>query len=221
MEDRERKQHPSYGMLSFSRVYGGEGTPLFGSSIKHRNTIRMRLCHGNVDRYLNRDWYYASGLIAEVEMSYSQFAEAISAMNVGDGVPVTVIKTEKDGRIPSCDFENKKDVFENEFKKHLDDINKQSHTLLQEVEELFETKKTFNKADKDKILNVLRHLRMDIEQNTGYIYSSFNEQMEKTVTEAKGEIESFAENKLMSIAQATLVENREDMMKIENPVELE
>ena len=44
--------------------------------------------------------------------------------------------------------------------------------------------------------------------------------MEKTVTEAKGEIEAFAENRLMSIAQAALVENREDLMKLENPVDL-
>ena len=220
MKVRQRKEHPSYGMLSFCRTSSNKKTPLFGSSIKHSNTIRMRLCHGNVDRYLNRDWYYATDLIAEVEMSYSQFAEAITAMNVGDGVPVTILTTEKDGRMPSCDFEDKKDSFENEFKDHLREINEQSIVLLKEVKEAFETKKTFNKTDKEKILNILHHLTMDIESNTNYIYSSFNEQMEKTVTEAKGEIEAFAENRLMSIAQAALIENREDLMKLENPVDL-
>lgn len=220
MENKTTKEHPSYGMLGFYRVHGGEGTPLFGSSIKHRDTIRMRLCHGKVDRMLHRDWYHASKMIAEVEMSYSQFAEAITAMNVGDGVPVTILMTERDGQMPECDFEDKKDAFENEFHDHLEKVNKQSEELLLEVEEMFKSKKTFNKADKENILNMISRLKMDIGCNADYVYSSFNDQMQKTITEAKGEIEAFAENRLMSIAQAKLVESREELMKLENPVDL-
>ena len=47
-----------------------------------------------------------------------------------------------------------------------------------------------------------------------------NRQMEKTVMEAKGEIESFCQNKINSIAQAALVEQREDILKLENPVDI-
>lgn len=41
--------HPSFGMLSFSRVHGGHSN-LFGSSIQHRNTIHMVLKEGTVSR---------------------------------------------------------------------------------------------------------------------------------------------------------------------------
>ena len=48
-------RHPSYGMLSFHRVTGA-ATPLFGSSIQHRDTIRLTLKEGEVKRSLNKDW---------------------------------------------------------------------------------------------------------------------------------------------------------------------
>ena len=62
---------------------------------------------------------------------------------------------------------------------------------------------------------------MQIGSNTNFIYKQFNRQMEKTVMEAKGEIESFCQNKINSIAQAALVEQREDIMKLENPVDID
>ena len=41
-------------------------------------------------------------------------------------------------------------------------------------------------------------LRQEIESNVPFIQQSFNEQMDKTVMEAKGEVEGFVMNKLMS-----------------------
>lgn len=93
-EINKRKTHPAYGMLSFSRRTGGKQS-LFGSSIEHKDVIAMTLRHGEVDRQLNRDWYHGTEVIAEVEMSYAQFAEAITSMNIGTGVPVTIRFTEK------------------------------------------------------------------------------------------------------------------------------
>lgn len=75
--ERETFKHPAFGMIGFSRVSGGENT-LFGSSIKHNDRIVMTLKHGEQDRHLHDDWYYGRGLITEVEMSYSQFAEVIA-----------------------------------------------------------------------------------------------------------------------------------------------
>jgi len=102
-----KTSHPSYGTLAFSRRTGGRGTPLFGSSIEHRDTIAMTLYHADITRGLHYDSIYGDKKIVEVEMSYSQFAEAITSMNMGSGVPVTVRWTERDGRIPDCDFISK------------------------------------------------------------------------------------------------------------------
>ncbi len=56
-------------------------------------------------------------------------------------------------------------------------------------------------------------LKSDIGSNIEFIADQFNEQMDKTVMEAKGEIESFCQNKINSIASGSLVEHREDILK--------
>lgn len=214
-----RTTHPSYGTLLFSRRTG-EKESLFGSSIQHRDTICMTLYHASIERGLNRDWIHGDRVIAEVEMSYSQFAEAITTMNVGTGVPVTVRWTEKDGNIPPCDFVSKREQFENEFKEQREKVTRESQELIQEVTALFNQKGTLKKADKEAILAKLNKLNMDIGANTDFIVGQFNKQMDKTVTEAKGEIEAFCQNKINAIASASLVEHREEFQKLESPVDI-
>lgn len=213
------EKHPCYGMLGFSRRSGG-ASPLFGSSIQHKDTIVMTLKHAELGRHLNSDHYFGKGIIAEVEMSYSQFAEAITAMNVGDGVPCTIRFTEKDGYIKDRPFVSKQEQFEQEFKEHLEDIKQEATNTINEVKEIFDTKKAIGKGDREEILKKLEHLSMQIGANTEFVYSQFNEQMDKTVMEAKGEIEAFCQNKINSIAQAALVENRDEILKLENPVDI-
>ena len=218
--DFTKDSHPSYGMLGFYRRTG-RGIPLFGSSIQHNDIIAMVLRHGEVERGLNGDWYSGHGVIAEVEMSYSQFVEAISSMNMGNGVPVTVRFTEKDGHIAERPFVSKKQIFEQEFADHLHHIKNEASSLVEDVEALFNEKKTINQSDRKLILEKLKRLEMGIGSNTEFIYRQFNEQMDKTVMEAKGEVEAFMQNKLLSIANEKLVEHKDDINKLESPVIME
>ena len=98
MAFNNKERHPSYGMLQFNRTSGGK-TALFGSSIQHSDTIMMRLRQGEVSRDINNDWFFGADVIVEVEMSYSQFAECITSMNMGSGVPVTIRYIKGQGRI--------------------------------------------------------------------------------------------------------------------------
>ena len=210
-----KTSHPSYGTLAFSRRTG-RATPLFGSSIEHKDIIAMTLYHADITRGLHQDSIYGHNVIAEVEMSYSQFAEAITSMNMGSGVPVTIRYTEKDGKIPPCDFVSKREQFTDEFKEKRKKATEDAQQLIKDVTELFSQKKALTKADKDAILNKLHHLNMDIGCNMDFIADQFNEQMDKTVMEAKGEIEAFMQNKVNSIASAALVEHREELLALEN-----
>lgn len=213
-------KHPSYGLLQFSRM-SGRLTNLFGSSIQHKDTIRLRISEGEVKRDLSTDWYCDNGRIIEVEMSYSQFAEAITSMNVGSGVPVTIRWVREEGRIEPCPFTDKKQQFKEEFKHRLDKANETANQLILNVEKLFEEKKNLTKKDKDEILSMLIKIYQSINGNSDFVYRMFNEQMDKTTTEAKGEIEAFMQNKINSIAQAALVEQREQFLSLENPVSIQ
>lgn len=215
---KTKETHPSYGMMQFSRV-SGSSTALFGSSIRHRDTIRMRVMNAEVDRHLSNDWYFGKKEIIEVEMSYSQFAEAITSMNQGSGVPVTIRHIQGE-QIEPCPFIDKRMQFEKEFEENLKGANETACELIHSVREMFTSKKTLNKKDKEEVLGKLNQILRAIDGSASFIYSQFNEQMDKTTREAKGEIEAFMQNKINSIANAALVEHRDEILQLENPVGL-
>jgi hypothetical protein len=199
MSDKQSIKHESYAMLGISRCSSGGGRNLFGSSIKHRNTIRLRIKPAEVMRNSNRDWFHGVGGLPyiEVEMSYSQFAEAITAMNCGDGVPVTL--TYLNGKsIEECPQTDKRQEFEEEFQKDMTELTTSLKKLTAQAEKILSDKKPPTKTDKESILCAIKSLRQEIEHNIPFMQTSFNEQMDKTVLEAKGEVEGFVMNKLIS-----------------------
>ena len=222
VEDTEfgtQVSHPSFGTLAFRRRSGGN-TALFGSSIEHKDFIAMTLYHADTTRGLYSDDYHGHTPIAEVEMSYSQFAEAITSMNMGTGVPVTIRYTEKDGKMPACDFVNKRKQFVDEFKENRKNITKQSQDLIREVAKLFSGKKSLTKADREMILRKLTILDNNIGINTDFMFKKFDEQMDKTVSEAKGEVEAFCQNKINQLASAKLVEMQDGVEQLESPISI-
>lgn len=212
----ERHKHESYGMLGFSRISGGSPY-LYGSSIKHHDKIQLTLKTGEYDRHLNQNWYYGRKGLFTVEMSYTQFVELITHMNMGDGVPVT-LKRVNGEVMEECPYHNPLDIHKEEFKEHLENVYEDSKKLLSEVEEKFKTKKTFNKKEQEEILSLLRNISRNIGCNQEFQLSQFNEQMEKTVKESKGEVEAFVQNKMYQIAQQALVDNPEAILQA--PVEV-
>lgn len=198
MDDRKTYEHESYAMLGISRGSSSNGQNLFGSSIKHSNTITLKIRPAKLDRHLNRDWFYATRVpYVEVEMSYSQFAEAITAMNVGDGVPVT-LRYLNGRQIEECPQIDKRQEFDNEFENEMLSIGESLRKLTEQAETLLSEKKAPTKADKEAILKGIKKLQQEIESNVPFIKKSFTEQMDKTVLEAKGEVEGFVMHKVIS-----------------------
>jgi len=197
MEDRITDKHESYAMLQISRVNCNEGMNLFGSSIKHSNTIRLRIAEGSVDRHLNRDWYHGGKKYIEIEMSSNQFAEAITTLNQGDGVPVT-LKYLGEKEIESCPSVNKRQGFENEFKERMAELDLKLNQLTTNTEILLNNKKNLTKRDREDILHEINMLRQEVRSNIPFVAKSFNEQMDKTVLEAKGEVEGSIIHKIIS-----------------------
>lgn len=216
----ETYTHPAFGMLGFKRVSGGNKI-LFGSSIDHNDRIMMTLKHGEEYRTLSRDWYSGRGIIAEIEMSYSQFAECITAMNVGDGVPCTIRFTERDGSIPMIAENNsKREQFADEFSETVKKAMEQVQQQIDNIQASIDGKRNLGVKDRQEIVSQLNQVKMNIGCNLDFCANQFNEQMDKTVCEAKGEIEAFCQNKINSIAQAALVEHKEDLLKLESPIDL-
>ena len=72
------------------------------------------------------------------------------------------------------------------------------------------------------VLSKLRQISMNIGCNQEYQVEQFDRQMQKTVTEAKGEVEAFFTNKVIQIGQQTVAKNPERLLDgIINPVQIE
>ena len=191
----EKKQHPSYGMIRFARSsIGGSGTALFGSSIMHNNVIRLSISKGMMEREGNEDWFLAgtdiNDMIVEVEMSYTQFAEAITSLNIGEGIPVTITKV-NGTFVEPCPYR---------------DLVRQLEKRSEEIEKLLDEKRVLSREDRRNIVSTLKNVRQELKSNIPYLQKLFAEQMDKTVTEAKGEFETYLQNKMNSIALAAISE---------------
>lgn len=196
----ETIKHPSFANLYIGRSQCSGQKALFGSSIKHHDVITLKIFPAFIDRDLNMDRYFPETKpYIEIEMSQSQFAQAITSLNMGAGVPVTLRRL-NDQYIEPCPFVDKREQFNDEFRNDMNELSKKLTEATKDVEELIENKRTFTKADKEKILSALRAISNQVASNYPYMYSMFNEQMDKTVTEAKAEIESHLQARMEDMA---------------------
>ena len=188
MEKGKEYTHPSFGSIQVSRMQGGNGTNLYGSSIKHRNTIRLTLSESKMERMLSKDWFYTGRTIAEVEMSTTQWAELVASAGIGGGVPCTI--RFNNGYVESCPYISKRQAFDNEFEETVQSATESMQEAIDQAKELL-NKKTLTKADRQQLINYLEKASMDMRKNLPFVKKQFTEQMDKTVLEAKGEIESW------------------------------
>ena len=126
MNNELNVKHESYGTLEISRSQRSP-TSLFCSSIKHENVIQLRISAAEFhrNRHTHSDLMYAlqarKDCYVEVEMSYNQFAEAITSLNRGGGTPVTV-RYANGREMSPCPFERKDEQFRAEFSSDLEGL---------------------------------------------------------------------------------------------------
>ena len=194
LDGHEHKSHPSYALVQLSRRSSSHGRALFGSSIGHANTITLTICRGEEVRStdLSYDHYFAREQLIEVEMSQTQFAEMITSMNYGSGVPATIRQYGRE-KPEDPPVENKRAQHSKEFKQKM---MKFAETLKEGQAELqrLVKKQKLSAEDKRRMTFLFNHLTNNITANFSFFEEQFEEQLDKTVAEAKGEVDAFITN---------------------------
>lgn len=223
-EDITQHEHESYGIASISMVSGGS-TNLFGSSIQHSQRIRMRISRAKRDRHLHEDWYHAGERLLEFEMSPAQFTEMITSPGRGDGTPVTLVRVF--GKpMEDCPSSTTRAEFDAEFNKTVKQSTTHVAHLARLADSLLEKGAKWKAADRTELHNVISKLVQEIRSNIPFIVTQFNEALEKTTTEAKGEIEQFFSSKVHQLGLSALenelkklLVNQEPLTRIEDAPE--
>ena len=195
--DGIKTTHESYGLVGVSRRTGDPGN-LFGSSIRHHNYVALTIKRAEDNRDLHRNWYYGHESLIQIEMSNTQFAEMITSMNMGDGVPCTIRYVENK-RMEDPPGISQRQIFEDEFRADMQKVGSKIASAVEKAYALLDTKGSIKKADKQEIVSLLNSISQDINANMPFVQTQFNEAMNKTVLSAKGEVEAFVTNKVTSL----------------------
>lgn len=209
--EEEREEHPSYGMIGFSRVTGNPGR-LFGSPLRsHESFVTLRVGHGVRIHELGYDRFYGPmrGEILEVILSAGQFSELLTTMNAGNGVPCTIRYI--DGKeIPKPPEETELEVekVRKGFKKDMKAIAAQIKEDTKDLATLLE-KDRLSKEDRRKIAWMFGRVEQHIEANTPFMLSQFEEASEKVVKHAKAEVDAFITGNIIAEGLRTIKERTE------------
>jgi hypothetical protein len=205
---------PSMVMVGFSRQHysGMDGVSLFGSSIKNSEVVSLSIHPADMERHLSEDWFYAkNGPIIEVLLSPLQFAELLTNMNVGFGVPGTMTRHE-DEHFELPEYPSKAEQFKQET---ADDLEKVVHEVLragQLIESLIDDPKPIGKQVRKELRDMISSYRKLIEHHLPFVLNQFSRYMAKTVSESKAEVDAFVEH--------TIVKTGIEELKKQNSIKL-
>lgn len=201
---KEMEQHASWGMVGFYHTQGGE-RQLFGSDVSNHNTVILRVKHAKKERELGRDWTMGTDTICEVELSALQFAELLTNMNIGDGVPCTVRYTRTDGCIQYKPETSKLDVIYEERDEIVDRASSRLNEVRTELAKLIDNKK-ITKSVGNELLHKLSSALSDLEGCGFEFYKKqATKEIDKMVVEAKSQISEYVAAKIYSVGLETLM----------------
>lgn len=175
--------HPSYARVTVTR---GQGTPraLFDSETLHSHTVTIGICEASRKRDLNRDWVHAGRLVAEIEMSESQWASLVASVGQGGGVSATM-RYARSGpleAVPDAPFSPRLALTANETR----DAARRASEAVREA---------FARYKEHKTVANLRHLEAminNIPANLKFAADSLTEHTEAVVAKAHADIEAAA-----------------------------
>lgn len=209
MKDDEWKTHPSYCQVSFSRS-GGTFGRLFGSPLpRHEGVICLRVMRARekIDDGIPQYYSKHEDGIVEVYLTSAQFAELLTTMNVGQGVPGTLraVGTEMMERPPQ-DAPLPTESLRHSFAKDVANVAKRVVEVRQQVADIFGKKTPPTLKDKDSILRMIDMLDTHLRANMPFVLGRFEEAAEKVVVHAKAAVDATVTHAAIMAGLARLAE---------------
>jgi hypothetical protein len=203
--EEERHKHPSFGQIGFSRVQSN-GQYFYGSELKQDHYITMRVSNSEINRTLSADRYHAIRMpLIELRMSSNQFAEMITSINRGDGIPCTieVLNGQRVEDLPTQ--ESRKEFIHRKFDDRMREFANTLKTKQARVKEL-SAKKILSKEDQKELNWTVEWLTQEVASNIPFFTKCFQETMDVVVNEAKSEVENAIQHKINTLGLNALHE---------------
>jgi hypothetical protein len=201
----QRKTHPAYGTLRFSRVQGDCGK-LFGSEINHMGYIEMTLQQAEEVRGLSHSWYHGHGrALCSVKMSAAQFAEIITSMNIGSGVPVTIdYLDDAVGQRPGiADDSTLHDTIKRKIKAKTEKVVDSASDLEKQLGAMLADSK-LPKTKQEALRALAATITRELGANMPFVLDQYQESAEKVAAKAKAELDAYTTSVIHRLGEKAL-----------------
>lgn len=193
LEEDSSEKHPAFGLASFSRqsIGGVKNHRLFGSSIDSFHTIRFTVSQAEIYHRLGADHFHDHNEIIELEMTEAQFAQLLTTMNSGPGVPVTIRYANGKKTPPLPDIPVEATKIRDKFRDEVAAWSKQLRTTTAEIEAILSKKGALTQVEKARVAELTSTLVDKMQGNMTFLVDQFNESVDGVLVQAKAEIEGF------------------------------
>jgi hypothetical protein len=197
--DREYA-HPAFGKVTLTKSSwgGGDGVNLFGSDLKHSQTVSITVELAREYRDLHNSRQHGRGIVCELMMSEAQWAHFISSQGDGSGTPVTFRARPADGyeliQPPMIEREETpQETFAREVREKCERYAEDALGVLAQVQELAAAGKA-TKTQLQALARTLDLMAHNVPSNLAFAQEQFAETMAKTVHAGKIELEAYVQN---------------------------
>jgi len=185
------ESHPAYGQVGFSRITCTPGTRLYGSSLpRHGSYVRLRISRSERSTHLHHDSFFERERLIEVDLSSVQFAELLTGMNYGSGVPCTIryIGGERIPDVPE-DEETLIERVNEDWGKELAEFRDMATALKQRADEVL-SKGAVSAKDRKELQHDIMLLEQHVRANFPFVMESFGKEATRIVAAAKAEVDA-------------------------------
>ena len=211
--EEERIEHPSFGQIYVGRVHCSGNISFYGSELPQRDYIRLDIQRSELSRTLTEDHFFPKEDIISVRMTYSQFTEMITSLNMGSGACCTIEQINGENIDFKKDIPNRKTHVHEGFKNRMKQF---AMSILKEKEEAkrIVKKKNLSKDDVQRLSILLDSLVAEISGNIPFFMECFQETMDTVVKEAKLEIDNAIQRKINIAGMQQLLDNSEPKVQL-------
>lgn len=196
--------HPSFGIVRVTHP-SGSGRHLYGSELKHNNTVSLEFSLSDERVGLGTSWIRENEVILSVEMSESQWASMV-ASQAGRPTQVTV-RHYRDGKMINVPhIQNKPTRTEKSRQDYYNRIRRQQQAgqgLVAQLTALVNKGKA-NKGELQAILGEAQHAYTGSVESAKFQIECFDEEMEAVVESSKTEVEACMQQLIVQTGLKTL-----------------
>ena len=177
--------HPAYAQIQVNRV-GGTHAALYQSDFTHQYYLTLSIRSSELYIDGSRETPMPKEEYIEVALSESQWATLVSSMNMGGGVPCTLMR--HNGKfVPMLPGPPDRRT---QFAELLHQRMKLARDAIYDLRTKIENAALSGKAKKDYLSDLVT-IERNVDDNVAYVADRFSEHMEVTIEHGKGEVMAF------------------------------